>query len=138
MDKVYSALTVYFEEPYWVGVFERSFMNKLSAVKVTFGAEPSDSEIYAFILNSYGELSFSPAVAADAKKEIKNPKRLQREVHRLTSQVGVGTKSQQALKLLQEQRKNDRKAKKKDNKLLDQKRRFELKQQKRKDRHRGK
>ena len=45
MDKSYGKLTVYFDEPFWVGVFERIDGGKLSVCKVTFGAEPEDSEI---------------------------------------------------------------------------------------------
>lgn len=33
-------LTVFFEKPFWVGVFERIENGKLSVSKVTFGAEP--------------------------------------------------------------------------------------------------
>ena len=40
MDKASGKLTVYFEEPFWVGVFERIEDGKLSVAKVTFGAEP--------------------------------------------------------------------------------------------------
>ncbi len=43
MDKK-CKLTVYFEEPFWVGVFERIEDGKLSVAKVTFGAEPKDYE----------------------------------------------------------------------------------------------
>lgn len=32
------SLTVFFEEPFWIGVFERIEDRKLSACKVTFGA----------------------------------------------------------------------------------------------------
>ena len=39
MDKVSGKLTVFFEEPFWVGVFERVSEGKLSACKVTFGAD---------------------------------------------------------------------------------------------------
>lgn len=45
MDEAVSALTVYFEEPFWVGVFERMAGGSLSVCKVTFGAEPKDHEI---------------------------------------------------------------------------------------------
>ena len=44
MDKVNGKLTVYFEEPFWVGIFERIEGGKLSVAKVTFGAEPKDYE----------------------------------------------------------------------------------------------
>ena len=50
MDKVSGKLTVFFEEPFWVGVFECVSDGKLSVCKVTFGAEPKDYEIYDFVL----------------------------------------------------------------------------------------
>ena len=77
MGEVKSGLTVYFEEPFWVGVFERYEDGKLSAAKITFGAEPKDYEIYEFILKHYYSLQFSPAVAAVAKEAKKNPKKRQ-------------------------------------------------------------
>ncbi|NBJ83965.1 DUF2992 family protein [bacterium 1XD42-94] len=39
MDKVSGKLTVFFEEPFWVGVFERVSEGNLSVCKVTFGAD---------------------------------------------------------------------------------------------------
>ena len=42
MDKVSGRLTVFFEEPFWIGVFERISEGKLSVCKVTFGAEPKE------------------------------------------------------------------------------------------------
>ena len=45
MDKVSGKLTAYFEETFWVGVFERIEDGKLSVTKVTFGAEPKDYEV---------------------------------------------------------------------------------------------
>ena len=59
MDKVSGKLTVFFEEPFWVGVFERVLEGKLSVCKVTFGAEPKDYEVYGFVLKNYYRLRFS-------------------------------------------------------------------------------
>lgn len=42
MDKSRGKLTVFFEKPFWVGVFERIEDGKLSVTKVTFGTEPKD------------------------------------------------------------------------------------------------
>ena len=86
-------LTVFFEEPFWVGIFERIENGKLSAAKVTFGAEPKDYEVYAFIMKHYDALHFSPAVAA-AVKESHNPKRIQRDIRKSLDRTGIGTKSQ--------------------------------------------
>ena len=100
---------MFFEEPFWVGVFERIENGKLSAAKVTFGAEPKDHEVYEFILKHYYDLQFSPAVATGVKESKQNPKRIQREIKKSLAQTGIGTKSQQALKLQQEQNKQERK-----------------------------
>jgi hypothetical protein len=137
MDKVSGSLTVFFEEPFWVGVFERISDNKLSACKVTFGAEPKDYEIYDFVLRNYYQLRFSPAVATDVKETSRNPKRIQRGVRKQVQNTGIGTKSQQALKLQQEQLKTERKTVSREQRETEKQRQFELKQQKRKEKHRG-
>lgn len=137
MGKVNGRLTVYFDEPFWVGVFERIEDGKLSVAKVTFGAEPKDYEVYEFILKHYYSLQFSPAVAAVARVDKRNPKRVQREVRKQLRDTGIRTKSQQALKLQQERNKQARKTKSREQKLAEAQRLFELKQQKKKDRHRG-
>ena len=137
MGKVEGKLTVFFEEPFWVGVFERIEDGKLSVAKVTFGAEPKDSEVYDFILMHYYSLRYSPAVPTVVKETKKNLKRMRREAQKQLQNTGIGTKSQQALKLQQEQNKCERKAKSREQKSAEAKRLFELKQQKKKDKHRG-
>ena len=102
MDKVSGKLTVFFAEPFRIGIFERISEGKLSVCKVTFGAEPKDYEVYDFVLKNYYRLRFSPAVATDVKEAGRNPKRVQREVRKQVQNTGIGTKSQQALKLQQE------------------------------------
>ncbi len=49
-------LTAYFEEPFWVGVYERIEGGKLSAAKVTFDSEPKDYEVWAYFLRYYSVL----------------------------------------------------------------------------------
>ena len=105
MGKVISKRTVFFEDPFWIGVFERIEDGKLSVAKVTYGAEPKDYEVQEYILENYYSLRFSPAVATVVKKVKKNPKRMQRDAKKQTKETGIGTKSQQALKL---QRRNKR------------------------------
>ena len=58
MDKASGKLTVYFEEPFWVGVFERIEDGKLSVAKVTFGAEPKDYEVQEYIQKYYFNVLF--------------------------------------------------------------------------------
>ena len=103
--------------------------------KVTFGAEPKDYEIYDFVLKNYYQLRFSPTVATDVKEVGRNPKRVQREVRKKIQNIGIGTKSQQALKLQQEQLKIERKTVSREQQETEKQRQFELKQQKRKEKH---
>ena len=107
MDKVSGRLTVFFEGPFWVGVFEHISERKLTVCKVTFGAEPKDYEIYDFVLKNYYRLKFSPAVATDVKEAGRNPKRVQRDVRKQVQNTGIVTKSKPAFRLQLEQLKTE-------------------------------
>ena len=137
MDETVGKLSVFFEDPFWVGVFEITQNGELSVAKVTFGAEPKDYEVFEFVLKHYYHLQFSPAVKVTVKEKHTNPKRMQREAKKQMADTGIGTKSQQALKLQHEQFKTERKIKSREQKQADEQRLFELKQQKKKEKHKG-
>ena len=137
MEQTGCCLTVWFEEPFWVGMFQRTDGGRLSVAKVVFGAEPKDCEVLEFVQKHYFSLPFSPAVATAVREIKRNPKRMQREVKKQVQETGIGTKSQQALKLQQEQSKQARKEKSREQRLAEAERMFELKQQKKKEKHRG-
>ena len=137
MDRASGKLTVLFEEPFWVGIFERVSNGQLSVCKVTFGAEPKDYEVLEFILSQYYKLKFSPAVEVEVRKTADNPKRRQRDAHKQVQNSGIGTKSQQALQMQREEMKTERKLISKEQKEAEKLRQFDLKQQKRKEKHKG-
>lgn len=137
MDEIIGKLTVYFDDPFWVGVFERIEDEKLSVCKVTFGAEPKDYEVLEFVLRNYSQLKFSPSVNVEVRKEEKNPKRKQREARNQSAQYSIGTKSHQALQQQREENKLMRKAISKQKKEAEKQRQYDLKQQKRKEKHKG-
>ena len=134
---VESKLTVYFEEPFWVGVFELLDGGKLSVCRIVFGAEPTDAEIYDFILKHYYHLKYSTPVKTEIKLKADNPKRRQRNARKQLENTGIGTKSQQALQKQYEENKTERKIKNREQREAEKQRQFELKQQKRKEKHRG-
>ena len=137
MNKVSGKLTVYFEEPFWVGVFEHIEDGKLSVAKVIFGAEPKDYEVQEYIQKYYSDLKFSMAVDTAVKDRTRNPERMQRQARKQMLKKGIGTKSQQLLKLQQEQNKQERKERSHKKKETEEHIMFELKQQKKKERHKG-
>ena len=138
MGRVSVKLTVYFEDPFWIGIFERSIDEKLSVCKVIFGADPKDNEVLELVLNRYSKLKYSPEIQYEKVfKEKVNPKRVQRDVKKQLNNKGVGTKSQQALKLQQEKNKTIRKIKTKEQKELEKEKMYSLKQQKKREKHKG-
>ena len=132
-----SKLTVFFDEPFWVGILERIEGDKLSVCKVTFGAEPTDAQIYAFLLSHYNKLQFSRPIKTEQKQKADNPKRRLKNAKKMLENNGIGTKSQQALKKQYEEMKIERKTSGKEQREAERERQFDLKQQKRKEKHKG-
>ncbi|MFZ5967265.1 MAG: YjdF family protein [Bacillota bacterium] len=133
-----SQLTVYFDDPFWVGVFERIENGFLETCRVVFGAEPKDYEVYDFILNHYDQLKFSRplAVKEESSKKI-NPKRLQRKIKKVLQDQGVSTKAQDAIRLEREANKLERKVKSKEKKDAEKEMKFAMKQEKKKQKKKG-
>ena len=130
-------LTVFFEGPFWVGVFERISDGKLSVCKVTFGAEPKDYEIWNYVLRHYDELAFSPSIEATIRKTADNPKRRSRNARKHLESIGIGTKSQQALQRQREEMKTEHRRISRAERDVEAQRRFEMKQAKKKEKKRG-
>ncbi|NCB52886.1 MAG: DUF2992 family protein [Clostridia bacterium] len=138
MDETKCKLTVCFEDPFWVGIYERSEGGKLEVSRTVFGAEPKDYEVCAYFLENWNHLRFSPPLAVGVRQEkSSNPKRVQRAIAKQMTETGAGTKAQQALKLQQEQGKNERKSDNRRKMEEEKARDFEIRQQKKKEKHRG-
>ena len=138
METAKAKLTVLFDPPFWVGLFERENEGRYEACRVVFGGEPKDFEVYAYVLDHYHRLDFSPALQAEAGADRRiNPKRAQRLYRRQTQCTGIGTKAQQALQLQQEQKKTERRALSREVREAEEARRYQLHREKRKEKHRG-
>ena len=138
MPNITSSLTVYFEDPYWVGVIERVENEKLRVNKVTFGSEPKDYMIYEFYNQNQYKLKFSSPISADEKKNRKiNPKRMQREINKHLNKKGISTKSQDAIRMQRDKDKTERRKSSKDRRKEEAQRKYQLKQEKKKQKKRG-
>ena len=91
----------------------------------------NNHEVWDFVLKNYYSLKFSPAAPVAVRDGKVNPKRRQ------TMQAGIGTRSQQALQMQREERKTERGQAGREQKEAEKRQMFELKQQKRKEKHRG-
>ena len=69
-----STLTILFQDPFWIGLYEREDNGQYQVCRIVFGAEPRDQEVYLFLLENWRKLRFSPAVAGGLPPEaIRNP-----------------------------------------------------------------
>ena len=137
MDCGYSSLTVCFQEPFWVGLYQRDGGDGCELCRIVFGGEPGDGEVYAWLLELWRGLVFGPVEGEWVKKEPANPKRRQREIHRAVRPAGVGTRAQEALKRQQAQGKEARKRLGRAEREAERERRFVLRQEKRRKKHSG-
>ncbi len=98
--------TIKYDNPYWVGIFERIDESGYSVAQHIFGSEPGDAEIYDFIQHSYRSLLFSkPTAVKDDTVKTVNFKRRQKEIRRMVQENGHATRAQEALKAEFERRK---------------------------------
>lgn len=130
-------VTILFDDPFWVGLLESVEGDQMQVCKITFGAEPTDQEVLEFMNRNWNHLKYSKPIETEVKAKPKNPKRMQREARKQTQTSGIGTKSQQALKQQQEENKLERKTISKELREAEKERKFELKQAKRKEKHKG-
>ncbi|NJC74239.1 YjdF family protein [Planosporangium thailandense] len=97
-------MTVYFGDPFWIAVLEQRHDGRVRAVRQVFGAEPTDAELYQYLLCHRTALLVrverAAAVADDAPAPapIRNPKRLARDAARAARRSRPTTAAQEAVK----------------------------------------
>lgn len=130
--------TVFFEDPFWVGVFERVDEHGYAVARFVFGGEPTEAELHQFALQSFSTLSFSaPSAVPEAAEREAGFKRRQREARQQMQQTGIGTYAQRALQAEQERMKQVRHAESREEREARERQQFLTKQAQKKEKHRG-
>lgn len=133
--------TILFDKRFWVGIFERVDKEGYAVARHIFGPEPSDPEIYEFVLNNFHELNFGSAKEITVTIQRMNPKRVQREVRREMEKLKETSRpSTLAQDYMREELEKKKLAKKRNSSAEKQARKdqqFALKQNKKKEKHRG-
>jgi hypothetical protein len=131
-------ITICFESPYWVGVIERHDESGFSVGKVVFGKEPSEGEVYLYWQDHYSEIQFSsPTHESHIAEASKNYKRTQRTLRKEMAAQGVSSKAHEAIRLLLEQNKKERKTISKQQAERDKERKFNAHLLKKKEKQKG-
>jgi hypothetical protein len=132
-----AVFTVYFEDPFWVGVLESEDERAFVVARHVFGAEPSNAELRDFLLYGFAGMRRTTGRASESGPPgPRNPKRGRRDAMRDIVRP-PSTKAQAALKAARTDLKAERKASSREERLAEAERRFALRSEKRKRRHRG-
>lgn len=130
--------TVYFENPFWVAVFERVDERGHSVARFVFGGEPTEAELHIFAIRHFHLLSFSlPGPVPEIEEREAGFKRRQREARHQVLQKGIGTYAQHALQAERERMKQVRQEESREERNARERELFLLKQYKKKEKHRG-
>ncbi len=134
-------VTVLLENSFWIGVFERNDSEGYAVARKIFGVEPTDAELYEFVLIHFDELKFTEPQEFRLVIKRKNPKRVQREVRHEMEKAKKGlsstTHAQEVLRLELEKNKKLKKGTSRTEKVARQEERFRQKQEKKKKKQRG-
>jgi hypothetical protein len=143
MSLSFTEITIFFDEPFWVVLFERYQQGCYSVARQVIGtSEPSGAELLSFFNQlDTNQLAFSnpvkeeksPAKQVNFKRQI----RLVRKTQQVASTKYTYTRAQAYIKVMQAEQKQEIRKKSKLEKELLQQQQFELKQQKKKEKHRG-
>jgi hypothetical protein len=132
-----AVFTVFFEDPFWVGVLESEDEGVLSVARHVFGAEPSNAELLAFMLGRFTEMRRSKSsVGEGTRVRATKRKRARRDVARDATRP-PSTKAQAALSAARSEIKVERAASSREERLAEAERRFELRSEKRKKKRSG-
>jgi hypothetical protein len=133
--------TVLLEGSFWVSLFERNSDEGYAVARKVFGSEPTDAQLYEFVLTNFDELKFTEPQEFKLIIKRKNPKRMQRDVKyemkKMKNSLPSTTHAQEVLRQNLEKNKKAKKIISKAEKEKQLERKFELKQAKRKQKHRG-
>jgi hypothetical protein len=135
---MYTSLVVFFEDPFWVGLFEVNDEGQAKYCRVVFGSEPALPDVYALILWEFYKLKFTDSISTDTPLPLPpNPKRLNRQIRKeLKSRAGI-SKSRDAIKKSLEENAAVKKARNSDLEKAKQEKKRILKIEKKKEKHRG-
>jgi len=131
-------LTILFENPFWVGVFENDCENRYSTARFVFGAEPKDEDVYRLVMSSFQNIAFSaPSIKTKNKKGKINPKRMIRMIRR---EVEGGVRLSKAYSAIRQQREMNKKVGKTISRRENEeetRKRYDLRQAKKKEKKKG-
>ncbi|WP_273712951.1 YjdF family protein [Leuconostoc mesenteroides] len=138
-NRNFLSLTIIFDQPFYVGIFERKTGDVYEVSKINLGtSEPRDSLIYELLIENWHHVRFNTVNIANNEQIQKkiSPKRMQR-LAKKALKSRLSTKAQEAVKLAQTAQKLEKKKRKSLRNQEIKEQRYLLSQKKKSAKHRG-
>ncbi len=132
-------LQVFFEDPFWVGLFSTTDDSSSRFCRVVFGKEPTDADLFAYLQRNFYQLKFveSESVVMHPYGFV-NPKRRQRQISReLHDSIGFKKSYEIIKQSLTQSTKKVKRVERRNIKENHSEYVMQLKREKRREKHRG-
>jgi hypothetical protein len=132
-------LQVFFEDPFWVGLFSLTDSDSVKYCRVVFGKEPSDAELYAYLQKNYYTLKFTESESEILKESFcSNPKRRQRQISKeIHNNIGTKKSYEIAKQSLTQSSRKEKRTERKETKETQIEYIMNLKRIKHREKHKG-
>jgi hypothetical protein len=134
---VTSVFTIFFEDPFWVGILEENYNGIIYIGKHIFGAEPSNSELLQFYINKFENIRKFKIGKTDIETKKMNFKKAIKKSMKAQNKIGIGTKSQNLFKRAFEETMNTKKKERKIIAILNKEGKYIKKQGKKIEKRKG-
>jgi len=134
---VTSVFTIFFENPYWVGVLEENYNGINYIGKYVFGAEPSNSELLQFYIYEFDKIEKIKISETEMETKKISFKKSLNKSKKVQNKIGVGTKSQNLFQKAFEEIMEIRKKKHRMEENMDKEEKYKKKQEKKLEKRKG-
>jgi hypothetical protein len=137
MKCVTSVFTVFFEDPFWVGILEENYNGINYMGKHIFGAEPSNSELLLFYIYEFDKIDKIKVSEVEIETKKIGFKKSLNKSRKAQAKIGIGTKSQDLFRKAFEEIMVIKKKGKKEEEILDKEEKYRKKQEKKLEKRKG-
>ena len=134
---VTGVFTVFFEDPFWVGILEENYNGINYMGKHIFGAEPSNSELLQFYIYEFEKIKKLKIGETDIETKKINFKKSMNKSKKTQGKIGVGTKSQNLFQRAFEETMETKKKERKIEELMDKDEKYKKKLEKKLEKKKG-
>jgi hypothetical protein len=129
--------TLFFEDPFWIGLLVISDIDFTSYSRIVFGGEPTEIELYSYLKTHFNSLEFiTNSTVIPERRTIRNPKRRQREISKTVKDRTGTKKSYDVIKNIEQQgKKKERQLK--NRRELTERQNYIVEIKKKKEKHKG-